>query len=131
MTFIMNFILKIADLEFCAARNINVSQNFYGPEHHLAFEWHQSQSPCGLDSDLCSQNNHFGLWSFRDISVSQTHLVVFMLCFTFYYRGNFGLWLDEDLYHGRSNRCETYDNDVLTDAEDFVVKAFEAWIFQD
>ncbi|KAK3087028.1 hypothetical protein FSP39_000610 [Pinctada imbricata] len=44
-------------------------------------------------------------------------------------QGLFGLWLDGDLYHGRTNRCETYDNDVLTESEDFVVKAFEAWIF--
>ncbi|XP_041360796.1 oxidation resistance protein 1-like isoform X3 [Gigantopelta aegis] len=44
-------------------------------------------------------------------------------------QGLFGLWFDGDLYHGRSHRCETFDNDVLTDTEDFVVKGLEAWAF--
>ncbi|XP_064597789.1 LOW QUALITY PROTEIN: oxidation resistance protein 1-like [Liolophura sinensis] len=44
-------------------------------------------------------------------------------------QGVFGLWFDEDLYHGRSNRCETYDNDPLTATEDFVLKGLEAWAF--
>ncbi|KAL3847555.1 hypothetical protein ACJMK2_018460 [Sinanodonta woodiana] len=44
-------------------------------------------------------------------------------------RGVYGLWFDGDLYHGRNNRCETYDNDPLTTQEDFVVKALEAWAF--
>lgn len=43
--------------------------------------------------------------------------------------GQFGLWLDGDLFHGRSHRCRTYDNDVLSTKEDFVVKALEAWGF--
>ena len=47
----------------------------------------------------------------------------------FYFRGVFGLWFDEDLYHGRTNKCETFDNDILTSSEDFVVKGVEAWAF--
>ena len=47
----------------------------------------------------------------------------------FNFRGLFGLWFDEDLYHGRSNKCETFNNDILTETEDFVLKAFEAWAF--
>ncbi|KAH6935084.1 hypothetical protein HPB50_003343 [Hyalomma asiaticum] len=43
--------------------------------------------------------------------------------------GQFGLWLDGDLFHGRSSRCKTYENDVLSTREDFVVKALEAWGF--
>uniref|UniRef100_L7M783 Oxidation resistance protein 1 n=1 Tax=Rhipicephalus pulchellus TaxID=72859 RepID=L7M783_RHIPC len=43
--------------------------------------------------------------------------------------GQFGLWLDGDLFHGRSRRCKTYENDVLSTKEDFVVKAIEAWGF--
>jgi len=50
-------------------------------------------------------------------------------CFPFH-RGSFGLWLDGDLYHGRTQSCETYDNDLLTVCEDFVVQAVEAWGFK-
>ncbi|XP_060065002.1 nuclear receptor coactivator 7-like [Ylistrum balloti] len=44
-------------------------------------------------------------------------------------QGNFGLWFDGDIYHGRTQHCETYDNDILTCSEDFVVKTLEAWAF--
>lgn len=44
-------------------------------------------------------------------------------------QGNFGLWFDGDIYHGRTQHCETYDNDILTGSEDFVVKTLEAWAF--
>lgn len=43
--------------------------------------------------------------------------------------GHFGLWLDGDLYHGRSSKCKTYNNDCLSSQEDFVIKALEAWGF--
>lgn len=43
--------------------------------------------------------------------------------------GNFGLWLDEDLYHGTSHICKTFNNEPLTHKEDFVVSALECWCF--
>lgn len=43
--------------------------------------------------------------------------------------GNFGLWLDEDLYHGTTNSCRTFNNEPLTNHEDFVVCALECWCF--
>ena len=43
--------------------------------------------------------------------------------------GSFGLWLDSDLYHGRTQKCDTFENDVLSQTEDFVLKAIEAWAF--
>lgn len=43
--------------------------------------------------------------------------------------GLFGLWLDGDLYRGRSSRCKTYDNDPLASEEDFVIRTLEAWGF--
>ncbi|XP_066035352.1 nuclear receptor coactivator 7 isoform X5 [Chamaea fasciata] len=44
--------------------------------------------------------------------------------------GRFGLWLDADLYHGRSNSCSTFNNDILTKKEDFIVQDVEVWTFE-
>ncbi|CAH0698911.1 unnamed protein product [Spodoptera exigua] len=43
--------------------------------------------------------------------------------------GKFGLWLDGDLYLGRTQRCKTYGNEPLTTREDFIVKIMECWTF--
>ncbi|XP_047499439.1 TLD domain-containing protein 2-like [Penaeus chinensis] len=44
--------------------------------------------------------------------------------------GNFGLWLDGDLYQGRTQPCKTFDNPQLTDTEDFIIKTVECWCFE-
>ncbi|KAM5164967.1 nuclear receptor coactivator 7 isoform 2-T2 [Mantella aurantiaca] len=44
--------------------------------------------------------------------------------------GGFGLWLDSDLYHGRSNPCSTFNNDMLSKKEDFIVQDIEVWTFE-
>lgn len=41
--------------------------------------------------------------------------------------GHFGLWLDGDIYHGRTQRCKTFNNEPLTANGDFVIKTCEAW----
>lgn len=43
--------------------------------------------------------------------------------------GNFGLWLDEDLYHGSTHNCKTFNNKPLTNHQDFVVCILECWCF--
>ncbi|XP_011702797.1 PREDICTED: nuclear receptor coactivator 7 isoform X3 [Wasmannia auropunctata] len=43
--------------------------------------------------------------------------------------GKFGLWLDGDLYQGRTQACSTYGNEPLAPREDFVVKTLECWAF--
>ncbi|XP_036139003.1 nuclear receptor coactivator 7 isoform X4 [Monomorium pharaonis] len=43
--------------------------------------------------------------------------------------GKFGLWLDGDLYQGRTQSCSTYGNEQLAPREDFVVKTLECWAF--
>uniref|UniRef100_A0A8C6RNQ1 Oxidation resistance protein 1 n=1 Tax=Nannospalax galili TaxID=1026970 RepID=A0A8C6RNQ1_NANGA len=53
------------------------------------------------------------------------NLVVFM-----YYRGEFALWLDGDLYHGRSHSCKTFGNRTLSKKEDFFIQDIEIWAFE-
>ncbi|XP_028667505.2 TLD domain-containing protein 2-like isoform X1 [Erpetoichthys calabaricus] len=43
--------------------------------------------------------------------------------------GHFGLWLDEDLCHGGSNTCETFNNEILSKTQDFILKDLELWAF--
>ncbi|XP_046393019.1 TLD domain-containing protein 2 isoform X9 [Ischnura elegans] len=43
--------------------------------------------------------------------------------------GKFGLWLDGDLYQGRTQHCDTYGNEPLVPSGDFVIKTLECWAF--
>eukprot|EP00111_Clytia_hemisphaerica_P005657 TCONS_00016432-protein len=43
--------------------------------------------------------------------------------------GVLGLWLDEDLYHGRTHACSTFNNELLSENEDFICTGLEAWAF--
>ncbi|XP_069813304.1 oxidation resistance protein 1 isoform X3 [Dendropsophus ebraccatus] len=44
--------------------------------------------------------------------------------------GEFALWLDGDLYHGRSHSCKTFGNTTLSKKEDFIVQDIEIWAFE-
>ncbi|KAJ8334454.1 hypothetical protein SKAU_G00400930 [Synaphobranchus kaupii] len=44
--------------------------------------------------------------------------------------GEFGFWLDGDLYHGRSHSCKTFNNPMLSKKEDFTVQDIEIWSFE-
>ena len=46
-----------------------------------------------------------------------------------YFRGTFGLWLDNELYRGRSTACDTYDSEMLSASEDFICLGVEVWTF--
>ena len=56
--------------------------------------------------------------------------VCMCVCVCVCYSGAFALWLDDCLYRGRTDQCETFDNDPLTDTHDFVIDCLEAWSFQ-
>ncbi|MBN3301931.1 OXR1 protein, partial [Amia calva] len=43
--------------------------------------------------------------------------------------GHFGLWLDENLYLGRSSSCSTFNNSPLSKTDDFRVMEIEVWTF--
>ncbi|XP_054112832.1 TLD domain-containing protein 2 isoform X2 [Callithrix jacchus] len=42
--------------------------------------------------------------------------------------GQFGLWLDGDLFHGGSYPCATFNNEVLARQEQFHIRELEAWL---
>ncbi|KAM6375648.1 oxidation resistance protein 1-like isoform 4-T4 [Alca torda] len=44
--------------------------------------------------------------------------------------GEFALWLDGDLYHGRSHSCKTFGNHTLSKQEDFTIQDIEIWAFE-
>jgi hypothetical protein len=43
--------------------------------------------------------------------------------------GRFGIWLDSDLNHGRTDPCPTYGNPSLVSPPDFVIKTLEIFAF--
>jgi len=74
------------------------------------------------------------------LKVILTHLVLvleskYLIKFLFikfvwcYFSGTYGLWLDGDLYHGRTCPSKTFNNDLLTSNEDFIVASVEVWTF--
>ncbi|CAF1334547.1 unnamed protein product [Rotaria sp. Silwood1] len=45
--------------------------------------------------------------------------------------GTYGLWLDADLYRGRTNPSKTFNNIRLSSKEDFIIASIEIWTFID
>jgi len=45
--------------------------------------------------------------------------------------GTFGLWLDAELYHGRTCPSKTFNNVRLSSKEDFIIASVEVWTFVD
>ncbi len=43
--------------------------------------------------------------------------------------GRAALWVDGDLNRGRSEKCDTFDNEPLAGSEDFTIKTLESWTF--
>ncbi|KAJ8322197.1 hypothetical protein KUTeg_000668 [Tegillarca granosa] len=91
---------------------LKVSDHFYGTGESFLFTFY----PEFQIFRWTGENNFFMKGNAESLSIGAG-------------QGVFGLWFDGDLYHGRTNRCETYDNDLLTVSEDFVVKGLEAWAF--
>ena len=67
--------------------------------------------------------------NFRSIVLYEDMMGGVIGCVVWCDRGVYGLWLDGDLYHGRTQWCVTYDNDLLTASEDFMIKCLEVWTF--
>eukprot|EP00842_Homolaphlyctis_polyrhiza_P000420 jgi/Hompol1/1379/HPOL_002303-RA len=45
-------------------------------------------------------------------------------------QGHFGLWIDDELYNGHSEPCETFGNERLSNSTDFHIVAMEIWSFR-
>jgi len=43
--------------------------------------------------------------------------------------GHFGIFVDSNLYKGRSQSCSTYQNEPLAPKGDFIIKTMECWTF--
>nr|XP_019829012.1 PREDICTED: oxidation resistance protein 1 [Bos indicus] len=65
--------------------------------------------------------------TFTGISIKR---LLLELLSSVYYRGEFALWLDGDLYHGRSHSCKTFGNHTLSKKEDFCIQDIEIWAFK-
>jgi len=45
-------------------------------------------------------------------------------------KGSNAIWVDADLYQGRTRACGTFDNPSLMKGEDFTLKTLECWAFE-
>ncbi|KFG52691.1 TLD protein [Toxoplasma gondii VAND] len=45
--------------------------------------------------------------------------------------GHYAISVDKDLLRGSSSCCLTFNSPVLSSSEDFIVKAFQVWTFED
>ncbi|XP_008194049.1 nuclear receptor coactivator 7 isoform X14 [Tribolium castaneum] len=91
---------------------LQVSEHFYGTGESLLFRF----SPEFQVYNWTGENLYFIKGNNESLSIGAGD-------------GKFGLWLDGDLYLGRSEPCKTYGNDPLTPKVDFVVKTLECWAF--
>ncbi|XP_066137531.1 nuclear receptor coactivator 7 isoform X3 [Euwallacea fornicatus] len=92
--------------------SLHVSDHFYGTGESLLFRF----TPHFQVYNWTGENLYFIKGNNESLSIGAGD-------------GKFGLWLDGDLYLGRTETCKTYGNDPLTPKVDFVVKTLECWAF--
>jgi hypothetical protein len=44
-------------------------------------------------------------------------------------KGRFGIYLKDNFYKGSSSRTSTFDNEILSNDEDFICSLLEVWAF--
>ncbi|XP_044743492.1 oxidation resistance protein 1 isoform X3 [Chrysoperla carnea] len=91
---------------------LKVSDHFYGTGESLLFRF----SPKFQVFNWTGENLYFIKGNNESLSIGAGD-------------GKFGIWLDGDLYQGRTEPCGTYGNEPLTPNVDFVVKTLECWAF--
>ncbi|XP_073985564.1 TLD domain-containing protein mustard isoform X17 [Rhodnius prolixus] len=92
--------------------SLKVSDHFYGTGESLLFRF----APDCQVYNWTGDNMYFIKGNNESLSIGAGD-------------GKFGLWLDGDLYQGRSESCATYGNEPLSPQQDFVVKTLECWAF--
>ncbi|KAK0172700.1 hypothetical protein PV328_005988 [Microctonus aethiopoides] len=92
--------------------SLHVSDHFYGTGESLLFRF----TPRFQAYNWTGDNMYFIKGNNESLSIGAGD-------------GKFGLWLDGDLYQGRTQSCSTYGNEPLAPHEDFVVKTLECWAF--
>ncbi|XP_014223381.1 TLD domain-containing protein 2 isoform X8 [Trichogramma pretiosum] len=92
--------------------SLRVSDHFYGTGESLLFRF----SPRFQVFNWTGDNVYFIKGNNESLAIGSGD-------------GKFGLWLDGDLYQGRTQSCSTYGNEPLAPSEDFVVKTLECWAF--
>uniref|UniRef100_A0A6A7FQF4 Oxidation resistance protein 1 n=1 Tax=Hirondellea gigas TaxID=1518452 RepID=A0A6A7FQF4_9CRUS len=93
------------------SNSVKVSEGFYGTGESFIFTCHPKFEVC----NWTGENTYFIKGNNESLVIGGGE--------------NFGIWLDGDLYRGRSQPCKTYNNPVLGPSEDFVIKAIECWGF--
>ncbi|KAK2713259.1 nuclear receptor coactivator 7-like [Artemia franciscana] len=91
---------------------IRISESFYGSGESFLFKF----TPKLKVFSWSGENQYFVKGNIESIAIGAGD-------------GRFGLWLDGDLYKGRSQACSTFGNEPLSEDEDFVVKQVECWTF--
>ncbi|OQR78581.1 oxidation resistance protein 1-like [Tropilaelaps mercedesae] len=94
------------------SQSIHPSDHFYGTGEMFLWSFHP-----GFNKYTWSGDNQYFIKGNQDSLVFGSG------------DGEFGLYLDGDLYHGRSAPCKTFRNEVLSKTNDFVIKSLEAWGF--
>ncbi|XP_032676390.1 oxidation resistance protein 1 isoform X3 [Odontomachus brunneus] len=92
--------------------SLHVSDHFYGTGESLLFRF----TPRFQSFNWTGDNLYFIKGNNESLAIGAGD-------------GKFGLWLDGDLYQGRTQSCSTYGNEPLAPREDFVVKTLECWAF--
>ncbi|KHJ45225.1 LysM domain protein [Trichuris suis] len=91
----------------------HVSEHFYGTGESLLF----TDYPKFRVFRWTGQNEYIVKGSLESLSMGAG-------------KGFNGLWLDSDFYRGRTESCETFGNDPLTEPSEFLIAAVEAWCFR-
>ncbi|XP_071455501.1 nuclear receptor coactivator 7 isoform X2 [Hetaerina americana] len=96
---------------------LKVSDHFYGTGESFLFKFDtDSQSTTCTVYNWTGENIYFIKGNNESLAIGAGD-------------GKFGLWLDGDLYQGRTQPCETYGNEALVPSGDFVIKTLECWAF--